>query len=78
MFLIKKNPDFCKPVSDYQAAIDARRDKRDKIGMVPKEAPLRGSCAEDRLNQLKKDLKQYNVNHFGYYKGGIPQKNRAQ
>jgi hypothetical protein len=66
-----------KPVSDYQAAMDARRDKRDKSGMVPKEAPVRGSYAEDRLNQLKKDREQYNVNHLGYYKGGIPQKDRG-
>jgi len=33
--------------------------------MIPKEAPIRGSYAEDRLNQLKKDREQYKVNHLG-------------
>jgi hypothetical protein len=51
-----------KSVSNYQVAIDA---KRDKSGMIPKEAPIRGSYAEDRLNQLKKDREQYKVNHLG-------------
>jgi hypothetical protein len=74
----KKNPDLYKSVSNYQAAMDARRDKRDKSGMVPKEAPVRGSYAEDRLNQLKKDREQYKVNQLGYYKDGIPQKDRTQ
>jgi curved DNA-binding protein CbpA len=68
----KKNPDAYKPVSDYQFAMDQRRDKRDKSGMIPKDKPARGSYAEDRLNQLKKDREQYNVNHLGYYSGGIP------
>jgi hypothetical protein len=45
----KKNPDAFKPVSDYQYAMDKRRDKRDKSGMIPKDKPVRGSYAEDRL-----------------------------
>ena len=51
----KKNPDKYKPLSEYQFAMEHRRDKRDKSGMIPKEKPDRGSYAEDRLNQLKKD-----------------------
>jgi len=70
----KKNPDAFKPVSDYQYAMDKRRDKRDKSGMIPKDKPARGSYAEDRLEQLKKDREQYSVNHLGYYSGGIPKK----
>jgi len=57
--------------------MDKRRDKRDKTGMVPKGKPVRGSYAEDRLNQLKKDREQYNVNYLGYYSGGLPTKNRG-
>lgn len=57
--------------------MDKRRDKRDKTGMIPKDKPVRGSYAEDRLNQLKKDREQYSVNHLGYYSGGVPQKGRG-
>jgi hypothetical protein len=57
--------------------MEQRRDKRNKSGMIAKEKPVRGSYAEDRLNQLKKDRAQYNVNDLGYYKGGLPQKDRG-
>ena len=70
----KKNPDLYKPLSDFQYDMDKRRDKRDKTGMIPKDKPVRGSYAEDRLNQLKKDRAQYNVNPLGYYQGGLPRK----
>ena len=70
----KKNPDQYKGVSDLQADMELRRDKRDKSGMIPKVKPVRGSYAEERLSQLKKDREQYSVNHLGYYKGGIPRK----
>lgn len=52
--------------------MDKRRDKRDKTGMIPKGKPARGSYAEDRLAQLKKDREQYSVNPIGYYSGGLP------
>ena len=45
---------------------------RDKSGNVPKTSPERGSYAEQRLNQLKKERDKYNVNYLGYYKGGVP------
>lgn len=57
--------------------MDKRRDKRDKTGMIPKGKPVRGSYAEDRLAQLKKDREQYSVNPLGYYSGGLPMKNRG-
>ena len=72
----KKNPDLYKAaVSDFQFDMENRRDKRDKTGMIPKDKPVRGSYAEDRLKQLKKDRNQYNVNPLGYYQGGVPRKN---
>jgi hypothetical protein len=46
----KKNPDNYKPMSDFQHDMEFRRDKRDKSGMIPKDKPVRGSYAEDRLN----------------------------
>ena len=54
-----------------------RRDKRDRSGVIPKDRPTRGTYAEDRLNQLKKDREQYSVNHLGYYNGGLPNKDRG-
>ena len=54
-----------------------RRDKRDRSGVVPKDKPARGSYAEDRLNQLKKDREQYSVNQLGYYNGGLPNKGKG-
>jgi hypothetical protein len=52
-------------------------DKRDLGGMTPKHKPARGSYAEDRLNQLKKEREKYNVNHLGYYRGGLPKKGKG-
>lgn len=45
---------------------------RDKSGVTPKEQAARGSYAEERLQQLKKEREKYSVNHLGYYKGGVP------
>ena len=73
----KKNPDLFRSISDQQMAMDKRRDKRDKAGLTQKDKPVRGSYAEDRLEQLKKDREQYSVNHLGYYSGGIPVKDRG-
>lgn len=46
----KKNPDLYKGMSEFQFDMEMRRDKRDKSGMIPKDKPVRGSYAEDRLN----------------------------
>lgn len=42
--------------------------------MVKREQPERGSYAEERLEQLKKERAKYSVNHLGYYSGGVPRK----
>jgi len=70
----KKNPDLYKPLSAAEFDMTLRRDKRDKTGVIPKDRPARGTYAEDRLTQLKKDREQYSVNHLGYYNGGVPRK----
>jgi len=70
----KKNPQLFRETSEFQYNLENRVDKRSKSGLVDPEKPARGSYAEDRLGQLKKDRAQYNVNHLGYYGGGIPQK----
>lgn len=51
----RKNPDLYKPVSEHEYNLENRRDLRDKSGMVKRDQPARGSYAEERLNQLKKD-----------------------
>jgi curved DNA-binding protein CbpA len=73
----KKNPDLYKPMSAAEFDMTLRRDKRDRSGVIPKDKPARGSYAEDRLNQLKKDREQYSVNQLGYYKGGLPNKGKG-
>lgn len=70
----KKNPQLFRETSEFQYNLENRIDKRGKTGLVDAEKPSRGSYAENRLDQLKKDRAQYNVNHLGYYSGGIPQK----
>lgn len=57
--------------------MEQRRDLRDKRGLVPKAGPTEGSYAEQRMEQLAKERKMYNVNHLGYYNGGVPQKGRG-
>ena len=52
--------------------MEERRAERDKRGIIPSEKPARGSYAEQRLNELRKDREKYNVNFLGYYKGGLP------
>lgn len=74
----KRNPDLYKAaVSDFQFDMENRRDKRDKSGMIPREKPVRGSYAEERLAQLKKERQQYNVNDYGFYQGGLPKKDHG-
>jgi hypothetical protein len=73
----KKNPDSYKPVSETQYNMENRRELRNKAGVTAKAAPLRGSYAEERLEQLKKERAKYNVNYLGYYQGGNPQKDRG-
>lgn len=57
--------------------MEHRRDLRDKRGVTPKDKPVRGSYAEERLGELKKEREKFNVNYLGYFKGGLPQKDRG-
>jgi curved DNA-binding protein CbpA len=70
----RKNPDLYRAMSERDFNLEYRRDLRDKRGMIPTEKPDRGTYAADRLEQLKKDRALYNVNHIGYYSGGVPKK----
>lgn len=51
--------------------------QRDKRGLSPKSKPKRGTYAEERINQLRKEREKYNVNDLGYYRGGVPRKHRG-
>lgn len=54
--------------------MEERRAMRDKTGMVPKPKPERGSFMEQRLKELERERAKFNVNHLGYYNGGLPSK----
>jgi hypothetical protein len=54
-----------------------RPDLRNLDGNVPVAAPQPGSYAETRLRELKEQREKYNVNYLGYYRGGLPAKNRG-
>lgn len=73
----RKNPQMYKAMSDTQFDMVHRRDLRNKEGNISKTAPSRGSYAEQRIAELKKERKKYNVNDLGYYNGGVPRRNRA-
>jgi len=40
--------------------------------------PKAGSYAEQHFNDLKEIRDKYNVNYFGFYEGGIPQRNKGK
>ena len=73
----RKNPDAYREIS--QAEFDRRYsvDKRDEAGNTPIASPKAGSYAETRLKELKEQRKKYNVDDFGYYRGGLPQKKKG-
>jgi hypothetical protein len=73
----KKNPDSYKPVSQKQFDMEHRKEMRNKMGVTSKDKPMRGTYAEERLAQLKKEREKYNVNYLGYYQGGIPKKDNG-
>jgi hypothetical protein len=50
---------------------------RNETGNISKKAPAPGSYAEERLAELKKERAKYNVNHLGFYQGGLPQQGRG-
>lgn len=74
--LKRKNPDAFKTVSQEEFDRSYVFGKRDRQGQV-RSAPAPGSYAETRLAELAEERKKYNVNHLGYYRGGVPQKGRG-
>ena len=68
----RKNPDH------YSSPIVAERNTsgadRNKTGIYPTERPAPGSYAEERLAELKEEREKFNVNHLGYFNGGVPTK----
>jgi len=50
---------------------------RDKRGVWKHDQPKRGSYAEQRIAELKKERDRYNVNDLGYYNGGVPKAHRG-
>lgn len=74
----RKDPSkYHEPMSEEQFNMNNRRDLRNKDGNVARPAPVRGSYAEQRIKELKKERAKYNVNDLGYYNGGVPRKNRG-
>lgn len=57
--------------------MEANRKNRDRSGQVPGPIPMKGSYAETRIKDLERERKRFNVNHLGYYNGGLPQKSRG-
>ena len=74
--LRNKSPEKFNEMSqeDFDRTYDIS--KRDARGEV-RTGPAPGSYAEQRMKDLAEQRKQYNVNHLGYYKGGVPQKGRG-
>jgi len=50
---------------------------RDRTGNPRKEVPAPGSYAESKRQFLANERKKFNVNDFGRYRGGVPQKNKG-
>jgi curved DNA-binding protein CbpA len=71
--MMKRKPEAVFSSSKSEA-MENNRKQRDATGHVPSPRPVRGSYAEHRLKQLEKERAKYNVNHLGYYSGGLPQK----
>ena len=75
--LRKKDPESFREVDQREFDKMYNRDARDEMGNVPMSAPAPGSYAEERLAELKQQREQYNVNHIGLYRGGVPKKGRG-
>lgn len=76
--LLRKNDPYkFKEVSQREHDKRYNTDARDESGNVSRTAPAKGSYAETRLAELAEQRKQYNVNHIGFYRGGVPGKNRG-
>jgi len=74
---VKKNPDNYKVVSEQEFFKDKRNDLRDAAGNTPVQAVDPTSYAAERMAELKEQRQKYNVNDLGYYRGGLPQRDRG-
>ena len=75
--LRKKDPEAFREVSQREFAKTYDTHARDESGNISMAAPAPGSYAETRLRELKEQREQYNVNHLGFYRGGVPKKGRG-
>lgn len=50
---------------------------RDRSGVSPRQRPGEGSYAAKRMAELANERSKYNVNHLGFYNGGVPKPNRG-
>jgi hypothetical protein len=74
---VRKNPDDYRVVDEEQFFKDKRNDLRDSAGNTPvaKYDPM--SYAAERVAELKEQRAKFNVNDIGYYRGGLPQRDRG-
>ena len=75
--LKKKNPSRYEETSEEQFAKEHRVDLRDEAGNIPQKVKSPGSYAAERMAELKQQRALYNVNDLGYYRGGLPGKDRG-
>jgi len=73
----RRNPQQFEEMTEEQFNMNNRKDLRNKGGIIDRSPAVRGSYAEQRINELKKERAKYNVNDLGYYNGGVPRKNRG-
>jgi hypothetical protein len=74
--LRRKRPDDFIERTEEEFTREVDPSKRDERGEI-RTGPAPGSYAELRMKELAEQRKQYNVNHIGYYKGGVPVKGRG-
>lgn len=60
--------------SQKSSVMNNYREERDRSGLHFRSTPKRGSYADHRRRQIERERKKYNVNHLGYYNGGLPRK----
>lgn len=73
----RRNPLAFQEQSEVEFNKSHRNDLRDAAGNTPIPRPTPGSYAEERMAELAAQRKEFNVNHLGYYRGGVPQKGRG-
>lgn len=73
----RKNPHLYKAEAAEQFEMMINREGRDKSGLSPRQTAARGSYAEARLAELRRQREKYNVNDLGYYRGGVPRAGRG-